>query len=181
MTEENSIDLNELQVGMPALTPALGKVLAEAAAVCLENQLHQPGVMLKVEYREELEEFRLVCPDVTGQLRSTYHDLQEAVEWGATGIAVMLLLKQEQFVTLQRLVKGTGFDYWIGPAISDEELPFQGLMRMEVSGILHGTRAKLNQRMNEKLQQTQRSDQAGFRAVVVIVEFSMPLAKVQER
>ena len=39
-------DLKALAHGMPGITPALGRVLAEAAAVCLENRGHIPGVLL---------------------------------------------------------------------------------------------------------------------------------------
>jgi len=38
------LDLRQLEAGIPALTQALGRVHAEAAAVCLENQGHQEPV-----------------------------------------------------------------------------------------------------------------------------------------
>lgn len=101
MTDERLIDLNALKDGMPALTSALGCVLAESAAVCLENQGHLQGSILKVHNRETIK-CVLVWPEVTKQMLNAYNDLQEATEWGATGVAAMMLLTLEGFQIIQR-------------------------------------------------------------------------------
>jgi len=43
------LDLNELGNGFPAITPAFGKALAEAGAICLDSQGHEQGVLLQVQ------------------------------------------------------------------------------------------------------------------------------------
>ena len=48
-TGRRKLNLSSLRDGMPGLTPALGGSLAEAAAVCLEEQGHGVVVALTVE------------------------------------------------------------------------------------------------------------------------------------
>ena len=55
---------------------------------------------------------------------------------------------------------------------------FQGKKRLEVSGILRGNEANLKARVKEKVRQTNRSDQIGLPAIVVVVEFSSPRSRV---
>ena len=43
-----SIRLENLYHGLPAITPAFGAFLAEAALVCLQNWGHRPGTVLMV-------------------------------------------------------------------------------------------------------------------------------------
>ena len=43
------LDLSGLQQGLPAITPAFGAALAEAGAICLSEQGHQPGVILEID------------------------------------------------------------------------------------------------------------------------------------
>lgn len=78
---------------------------------------------------------------------------------------------------IRRSPKLTGFDYWLGDKESD--YPFQDKARLEISGILKGTKSQINQRLNEKLKQTKRTDHLNLPALVVIVEFSRPLAKIK--
>jgi hypothetical protein len=58
---ENRLDLQDLcgEPGLPGLTAAAGRYLAESAAVCLASQSHQPGTTLRVEgiVQRELERF----------------------------------------------------------------------------------------------------------------------------
>ena len=42
------LDLRDLEKGIPALTEALGRVHAEAAAVCLEDRKHTNPIQLIV-------------------------------------------------------------------------------------------------------------------------------------
>jgi len=37
-----------LTQGLPAITPAFGGAIAEACAICLTDEAHEPGVILKV-------------------------------------------------------------------------------------------------------------------------------------
>jgi hypothetical protein len=87
------IDLmQQLSKGMPGLEKAIGTVFANTAAVCLENQSHSPGVLIYVDGTFSSNE-GLTWTPVTSQLRDSYKDLQEATEWGASGVAIALFAR----------------------------------------------------------------------------------------
>lgn len=168
------IDLRELQRGQPGLSPAAGAFYAEASAVCFESQGHQSGKLLALngalgDLQEEVQ-----WEPVNAQARRTWNDLQEATEYGAAGVAALLLLQRSQHAVLKRARKGTGFDYWLGPA---DQHPFQQKVKLEVSGILKGTASNVRDRVRKKTEQTKLSARA-FPAYVAVVEFSAPQSTV---
>lgn len=148
--------------------------MAEAGGVCLEWQGHAVGVQLAVRGSAH-GSHELRWPGITDQTRRGWADLQEATEWGATGIAVLLAKEETGHAVVSRSVKGTGFDYWLG----DESDVFQEKARLEVSGILHGDDKAFSARVREKIRQTHRSDSSGRPAYVIVVEFSQPAAHFQ--
>jgi hypothetical protein len=129
------LDLNQLQAGIPALTPALGQVHAEAAALCLDNQGHPASVALYV--RKQKGSFQLVRQAVSKQMKQAYLDMIRTTELGACGIALLLVIQITGKTAIKQSRRGTGFDYWIGsPDQTGAALPFQDSARLEVSGIL---------------------------------------------
>jgi hypothetical protein len=169
------LNLEDLRTSCPRLTAAAGQYMADAAAVCLEEQGHGSGVMLRVtgEFRTT---YLLHRTDVTDPMKGSY-DTEEATEFGACGLAILVMLDQTG-LTVQRAFKGGGFDYWLGSIAADR--PFQNLARLEVSGIRRGNRRQVAARMREKLEQVGRSDDT-LPAYVVVVEFSAPEVRVQRR
>jgi len=87
---DKSIVLASLGEGMPGLTTASGVMLAESAAVCLENREHRTGVQLNLTGMQ-LHTFRLEWFAVDEQQRRCYNDLQEATERGAYCVAILLV------------------------------------------------------------------------------------------
>src|SRR5262245_34735279 len=128
---EERLDLEDLCSACPRLTVAAGQYMADAAAVCLDDQGHCDDVALRVS-GEIQASYMLHRSDVTDRMRGTY-DLEEATEFGACGVAI-LVMRDQTGLTVQRAFKGGGFDYWLGTTI-DEAQPFQNLARLEVSGI----------------------------------------------
>ena len=171
------LDLNRLGHGLPGLTATMGSVLAQAAAVCLEDQDHALGVSLSVS-GDFKESFAVHWPKVSSQTRRCYNDLQEATEWGASGVAILLILECTEYTVIERSRKGTGFDYWLGR--EDDELPFQYKARLEVSGIRNGNNSTIDRRVRQKLKQTTPTD-GPLPAFVVVVEFGQPLSKVKTK
>ena len=169
------LDLNELGDGLPAITPSFGKALAEAAGVCLESQGH--AVLTQITIRGHVSiEHPLVWPQVTEQTRRTWNDPDEATEYGATGIAVLLSRQELGYLVIERSVKGTGIDYWMGD--ESDALSFERKARLEISGIRSGSSSAVRDRVRQKLQQTTPSD-GSLTAFVIVVEFGTPLAEVQ--
>jgi hypothetical protein len=126
------------------LTVAAGQFVADAAAVCLAEQGHDSEVVLRVagEFRAT---YRLERLDVTNLMRASY-DPEEATEFGACGIAILVMYDLTG-PTVQRAYKGGGFDYWLGSA--SEEQPFANAARLEVSGIRHRDRRQIAARVRE--------------------------------
>jgi hypothetical protein len=173
------MNLATLADGMPGLTPAHGQTLAEAAAVCLESQNHQPGVKLACLGLMAID-VHVEWLAVDEQSRRSHADMQEATEWGAAAVAILLTKEITGKVVVERSAKGTGFDYWLGDG-DYEGLPFvNGMARLEVSGILTGTTNQIDSRIRQKKDQMIPTDHVapGFAAVV---EFGTPIARVESK
>ncbi len=173
----NTLDLNDLRDGLPALTSSLGGAFAEAGAVCLESEGHELGVAIVVSGDFD-ERFQLYWPSVDDQARKCHNDPQEATERGACGIAILLIRTLTEFTVVERSFKSTGIDYWLGH--EDDALPFQNKARLEVSGIRNGASQVVERRVRQKLLQTAPSD-GPLPAFIVVVEFSNPLSKVKKK
>ena len=173
------LDLSELATGqIPAITPAVGEALAEAASVSLEWRAHTPGVTLRVKGISN-NSYRLYWQPASDQaLNRSWAVPDDSVHFGAVGIAVLLIVRETGFTTVERSVRGTGIDYWLG---SPGGPPFQFRARLEISGILQGSDGNIRARVREKLNQTRRSDNTMLPAYVIVVEFSGPIAEVGKR
>ena len=173
-----AIALSSLKQGMPGLTPTWGGVLAEAASVCLEDQNHAILVELSVDGAFE-DLLLLERLEVDGQIRDSHGDEQEATEHGACGIAILAICSLTHRRVLKRSWKRTGCDYWIGP---DMDPWFQNARRLEVSGIRAGGESAIRTRVQRKVQQSLRWQEASPNpALVAVVEFSRPLLRIVER
>jgi hypothetical protein len=125
------------------------------------------------------ETFLLSWESLTEQHYRTCADLQEATEYGACGIAILIVREMTGKTILERSAKGPGFDFWVGDE-EDSDLPFQGLTRLEVSGILSGSAADLRSRVSAKKKQVAPSDALGP-AFIAVVEFSRPVIRLEEK
>ncbi len=159
-------------------SPRVSDCYAETASVCLENQNHKKGVEIEVS-GDVSAKVQLEWEDVDQQIRDNWRDLQEATEYGATCLAILLVQILTDYKVIRRSPKRTGFDYWLGE--KKDTFPFQEKARLEISGILKGTNAQINQRLKEKLEQTKKSDALNLPAYVVVVEFSKPVCKIAIR
>ncbi|MEI6046675.1 MAG: hypothetical protein WCS37_20165 [Chloroflexota bacterium] len=174
--------LSELEQGIPALSQALGKVMAECCAVCLDNQNHSRGLIFKVALDKDGKEAQdFIIQDwvvVTEDLKRCWRDLNEATELAASGIAILLILKLTEFTTVERAVKTTGIDYWLGKKEDAGRNIFKRHARLEISGLLSGTESQIRSRVRYKLKQAQQSDYSMLPAFIIVVEFSNLLARV---
>lgn len=169
------LDLNELG----NINSAWGMAMAEAAGVCLEWQNHTPGVELQVVGYVS-ERYSLDWPAITEEARRMWMDPREAVEYGATAIAILLSKNELGYPAFERSRQGTGIDYWMG---YEDGVLFQRQAMLEISGILNAggnaTRA-IKARVNQKLRQTERSSDP-LPTFVIVAEFGSPIAEVGER
>ena len=191
----NRLDLRELAAAdFPGITREKGAELAQAAAVCLQSQGHEPGATLVVRGSFD-NAYALTWRPVSPQAWRTWNDSEETTEDGAAGIAALLAPREIGWPVILRSWKGAGFDYWLGdratgqvsPAeraataalrslLRDDNLTVRG--RLEVSGIRDGDDAAIRQRSRDKLRQVSRGDAWPLPGFVIVVEFSRPLAEV---
>jgi hypothetical protein len=170
--------LTALSEGMPGLTRVSGLRMAEAAAVCFESEKHQAGVRVQKAGLIP-EDFHIEWSPVDDQQRRCYADMQEATESGASGVAILVVKEITGLVVVERSRKTTGFDYWLGKE-DYGGLPFAGSRRLEVSGILTGTKAQLDARVRQKKEQMKPTDHVAP-GLVAVVEFGTPIACVESK
>jgi hypothetical protein len=167
------LDLRQLALGIGVITPEFGAVMAQGAAVALEAQGHVSARPLDIEghWPQQLLCRWQPCDEMAVR---TFRDLDIATNFGSEGIAVMLVARCLGLDVVDRSVKGTGFDYWLG---SMEKYPFQYRARLEVSGIANGDASQVRARVKQKLGQTDASDSTRLTAYVIVVEFSRPVCQ----
>lgn len=162
-----------------SLSARQGGALAEAASVCLANHSHPIEVHVPVD--GFIQENYLLARLEVNQKSNDSLDLHRAVEDGAVGVALALICDQTGCRRYRKSYQGTGFDYWVGDGGNESGYPFQDKYRLEVSGKFEGTVSELQQRLKEKLRQTERSDHMNLPAIVVVVEFSNPKILTAQR
>lgn len=112
-------------VDSPGLTSALWEMFSEAASLCLESQRHPLEVTLKlISESTSIDSVTIKRLVVTEKIRRAHNDMQDATEFGAYGIAIMLVRKILGLMVVEKSRKGTGFDYWLGTEENDSELLF---------------------------------------------------------
>ncbi|MDD2724852.1 MAG: hypothetical protein PHH59_12620 [Methylovulum sp.] len=163
------------------LTSNIMNAFAEAAVVCLDNQGHKSGVELEIIGHLNSHIILSWSDEITPQIKDAWHDLQETTEYGATYLAILIIYRLTPFKVIERSLKRTGFDYWLGEK-EDEAYPFQKKARLEISGILQENKGNtIARRADIKLTQTKQSDDLDLPAYIVIVEFSKPRSWVEKK
>jgi len=180
LNQARDLVLIELGKGLPAIMPQYGAALAQAGAVCFEDQNHPKGVELKVDGTFQAK-YRVFWQDVTDQMRRNWNDADTATEFAALGVAFLLVLDLTEYTVTNTSRKGTGFDYWLGKKDNGDELLFQNKARLEVSGIRKGSYSQVKARVKQKLEQVKPSDSPFLPAYIVVVEFNTPLSHVVKK
>lgn len=173
------LELTDLALGLPAITPSFGAALAEASAVCLEQQGHSQGVEITVS-GDFTAKFKLKWQVVTEQMLRCWNDEEFTTEQAAYGIAFLIIKELTNLTVIERSSKGTGFDYWLGTVDTQKKIPFQNKVRLEVSGIREGDNSRVKARVKQKKEQTKPSD-GKYPAYIIVVEFSTPKSIIEEK
>ena len=169
-------DLQALPERCPALSEAFCRMIAEACAVCLEEQGHTPGVVMEVRGLADAES-RVLWKSLAPGTSDTYADDEVATEHGAIAIALLTVRAMTDYTVVRRSMKGTGFDYWLSRVGA---LPYRHDARLEISGLRAADARRLQARIRQKARQTDRSD-GTLPALIAVVEFSHPISFLQRR
>lgn len=156
----------------PGMNKAWGAVFAEVASVCLEKNGHGLEAKLIVE-GDCSDVFVVVREKPTQDAMNFNNDDQRSAEFGAYGMSALLAPKLIKMTLVKASQKGTGFDFWIGPIDenSKENSYFQNKARLEVSGIMNGSRSNVQSRVKTKLKQIEPTDNTPYPGFVSVVEF----------
>ena len=163
---------------LPQDYPGIGNALGQAGAICLESQHHTPGVLLSVRGGGITADDCQLHWTPSAARDSRMWQLNQATEWGAGAVAILLVKSATPYQDFDAATQGTGIDFWLGDG---SDILFQRKARLEISGIRNGSDADIARRSAAKLRQTRQSDAAQIPAYVVVVEFGRPLAEVHQR
>lgn len=173
--------LDNLQDGtIPGLTKSVGAFLAEAAMICLTTSGHSTGVQLQVSGDFE-EDFRLEWTENQDQrLLKNWKDLNEAVEYGATAIALLLIQELTDLTFFSRVPQKGVADYLLSPKNSTLDFDdFNPAAYLEVSGIWNeSTGNTLTMRLSSKKRQIENTAGNTYPVFIVVTEFSVPKASI---
>ena len=174
-------DLCEQKPERPGWSLTFGAACSEAAAVCLEEQKHSERMSLQVSGIRTYQ-INIVRDEVDDTMRRFNADREVATEYGAYGIAALVMPFLTNLTVIERSVKGRGFgfDFWLGDVETKEPGVFQRKARLEVSGIRQGSASNVRARVKVKLKQISPSDEVAP-GYVAVIEFGMPQALVVEK
>ncbi|MEM6436178.1 MAG: hypothetical protein AAF773_20350 [Cyanobacteria bacterium P01_D01_bin.115] len=173
-------DLCQAKPERPGWSLTFGATCAEAAAVCLDDQGHPNSVVLQVDGQKSCDiELRWNAIDDT--IRRFNADQEVATEYGAYGIAALVMPVLTGLTVIERSVKGKGlgFDFWLG-STDEADAVFQRKARLEVSGIRKGSESAIQSRVKIKLKQINPSDTVAP-GYVSVIEFGTPRARIVEQ
>lgn len=176
-TRMRKLNLDNLKLGQPGLSKIMASFLVEATIVCLSLNGHQSGVVLKVTGDVE-EDFQLFWSDkITLQKISTWKDKNEATEYGASAIAILLIFVLEGLVIKERLPQNDTADYSLRTVQSAQQ---KG--QLEVSGIWKEAKGNTNKtRVRIKLNRLSKNPSIPHLPIYVIVtEFGSPKSKIKK-
>ena len=163
------INLHDIYDYHPGLTPAIAAHLLEGCSVTLHRKRHQKGKKVVIWGDQAVHLILDWAVEVNERTERAWKDQNYATEHAAVCLAILFTLYFTGNRVMERSVRGTGFDYWIG---SSDEDNFQNKARLEISGIFGGNKTDMLRVFYEKCNQTDKSDFTLLRAYVSVTEFS---------
>jgi hypothetical protein len=172
-------DLTQDLPERPGWSVIFGAVCAESAAICLDDQGHPTPINFQIS-GFTLCEVSIAWSPPAPVAKRFNADQEVATEYGAYGIAALVLPYLTGLTVIERSIKGPGlgFDFWLG-SVDDNQL-FQRKARLEVSGIRRGSDSQLKSRVRIKLAQIKPSDSIAP-GYACVVEFGTPQARIVEK
>jgi hypothetical protein len=170
------ISLETLRHEIIGLSDGWGGFLCEASTMSLHYNEKHPGVIMSVKGHIHGNTEVTWNTPATSSLEGSWADTQEMTEYGACGIAILLVSCSTDYKHVVRSKKGTGFDYYL--KLQEDGLLFQGATRLEVSGIIKGNSLDIKNRCREKVKQV-NSHPDDSSAYIVVVEFGAPQGQVE--
>jgi hypothetical protein len=167
-----NLDLERIRDCSPALSKSWSEARFEAAIFCLNYNGHTSNI--ECEHTGNRNKYKLLWVSrVTDTIKRTCHDIQEATEHGAEGMAALFTKELTPYEMILRSTKRTGFDYWLGN-LQNDTLIYQQSARLEISGLIRGSNSEFCSRIKNKKKQTEKSLDTKLPAYVAIIDFGTP-------
>ena len=183
MNENNvgNLMLESLSSGTHALTENKAAMLKESCVWCLTKCEHSNGVIIESLFCDRSDCYRVIWDEGSINLDNILraYNSDDAIEFGAEAITFLLIREHTPYTAIERAVKGTGIDYWLGYKPDNPTIIFSTTdARLEITGILkeRGTNTIKN-RIKIKMKQTETSDHT-FPVYISVIEFSRPKAEM---
>jgi len=143
----------------------------------LEGQGHKKTATLSIKGDFE-GEYQLKWDDKP--LAKGWREPREIAEYGGIAIAFFLTLELTAYQIIEQSIIGTGFDYWLGFKENHPNYNPDNFLnaRLEISGINKGTESDVSKRVRQKIKQIRISDYLEIPGIVIVTEFSQPIAKI---
>ena len=180
----NKDNLEQLFEKSEGVNPTILAYLSQAAVFCLQKQGHNSPKEGAVE--GDWSGLMSISWNQGNQKKLTKNWVgNDATECGAIIIALSLVACKNyrvlEKVPVSSSTEPTGFDYWLEDANPNRTPGLKNKVRLEVSGIMKGSESDINRRTRDKIKQVQVSDYRGYGAIILIVEFSNPEARVCQK
>ncbi len=164
---------------MSGSTREYASVISACAGICLKHHAHLTPVELKVD-GDSTQTLEMNWREATAKELRTYGTAEdsEVIRFGAECVAVRLAARLPGLEVIIKASKGTGCDFWLDDPSAKYE-GYEGLVRLEVSGILEDNEGVYRRRLRDKLAQMAPTDPIpGFAAIVML---GTPRANLTER
>ena len=112
------IRLDEMHQRHPGLTQPIAASYDEAASVCLNNHHTSPIALALLDDRNEISS-ELVWNVPAARVLGAWANTTDATEAGAYGCVIAAVEVLRGYYAVRRAETGTGAEYYIGPAGSD--------------------------------------------------------------
>lgn len=168
------INLSDIALGMPGISPVVGADLMENCATMLHRCGHATPTQMGLSGMTN-ESVTIYWEDnIDDQIERSHADTIENTELSAVCLSVLITRLLTEYTIVSRSRIGTGFDYWLG---KKEDPLFTPLARLEISGIEKETQTNtMDSRYKQKKKQVAVSDGTGLPAYISIIEFGTPKA-----
>lgn len=117
--------------------------------------------------------------NTAGTCRPNEHYMVDITEQGAVCISVLMAKQLTDYTIIERSWRGTGIDYRLG---YESDPLMQRVARLEISGIkTESATNTMSARYEQKVKQTELSDNTNLPAYISIIEFSIPKCLFNKR
>lgn len=167
-----SINLEQLRENIDFIGVSMSAYMCDCLVVCLSEENHSTGLILKVETEDKKYSFQLEwTTKITPHLIGATRDKERTTEWAAMGLALLLVRELTEYPYVFTSRKGLGTDF----ALSKNAIQMTEDAYIEISGIRKGSPTNtLKRRLIIKKSQTEPSDALNTPIFISITEFSEP-------